>query len=101
MGAAVLQGAAVVTRDLDLWIARRRAAGAAHPRAPNPTRPQGQIQNARAPRNPPGSPPAYSTTTTGFPSTSIFGVMPSPGAVLADMKPSTRCGAPAAVETVT
>ena len=30
---------------------------------------------------------SYSTTTTGFPSTSIFGVMPRPGAVLADMKP--------------
>ena len=43
----------------------------------------------------------YSTTTTGFPSTSIFGVMPRPGAVLADMNPFTRCGAPSAVETVT
>ena len=44
---------------------------------------------------------SYSTTSTGFPSTSIFGVMPRPGAALADMKPSTRCGAPSAVETVT
>ena len=44
---------------------------------------------------------SYSTTTTGAPSTSIFGVMPRPGAVLADMKPFTRCGAPSAVETVT
>ena len=44
---------------------------------------------------------SYSTTTTGFPSTSIFGAMPRPGAVLAAIKPFTRCGAPSAVETVT
>ncbi len=43
----------------------------------------------------------YSMTTTGFPSTSILGVMPRPGAVLADMKPFCRCGAPSAVLTVT
>jgi hypothetical protein len=44
---------------------------------------------------------SYSTTTTGSPSTSIFGTMPRPGAVLAAMKPLSRCGAPSAVETVT
>ena len=47
------------------------------------------------------APVSYSKTTTGFPSTSIRGVMPRPGAVLADMKPFTRCGAPSAVKTVT
>ena len=71
------------------------------PAGPNPKRP-GPAEPTRQPRvSRSGSPPAYSTTTTGFPSTSIFGVMPSPGAVLADMKPFTRCGAPSAVETVT
>ena len=44
---------------------------------------------------------SYSTTTTGAPSTSIFGAMPRPGAAFADMKPSTRRGAPSAVGTVT
>ncbi len=44
---------------------------------------------------------SYFTTTTGSPSTSIRGVMPRPGAVLADMNPLSRCGAPSAVETVT
>ena len=41
------------------------------------------------------------TSTTRLPSTFIFGSMPSPGEVLAAMKPCSRCGAPAAVLTVT
>ena len=41
------------------------------------------------------------STSAGFPSTSIFGVMPRPGAVDAAMRPFTRCGAPSAVLTVT
>jgi hypothetical protein len=40
-------------------------------------------------------------STTGFPSTSIFGVMPRPGDFDAAMRPFTRCGAPSAVLTVT
>ena len=44
---------------------------------------------------------AHAISTTRGPSTSSFGVMPRPGAVLADMKPFTRCGAPVAVLTVT
>ena len=43
----------------------------------------------------------YPTTTTGAPSTSIFGAMPSPGDFDAAMRPFTRCGAPSAVLTVT
>src|SRR5712692_5810272 len=40
-------------------------------------------------------------TGAGLPSTSIFGVMPRPGRVLAAIRPLTRCGAPSAVLTVT
>ena len=41
----------------------------------------------------------HDTTTTAFPSTSIFGVMPRPGDVEAAMRPFTRCGAPSAMLT--
>ena len=44
---------------------------------------------------------SYSTTTTGWPSTSMRGVTPRPGAVEAASRPLTRCGAPSAIETVT
>ena len=43
---------------------------------------------------------AQTSTTTG-PSTSNFGSIPNPGSSLAAIKPSTRCGAPSAVLTVT
>ena len=43
----------------------------------------------------------YSMTDTGFPSTPILGLVPSPGRVLAAMRPLTRRGAPSAVFTVT
>jgi Proline racemase len=42
----------------------------------------------------------YLMTPAGWPRTSRCGVMPSPGASDAVMKPSTRCGAPAAMATV-
>ncbi len=41
----------------------------------------------------------HATTTTAFPSTSIFGVMPRPGDLDAAMRPFTRCGAPSAMLT--
>jgi hypothetical protein len=44
---------------------------------------------------------AYSTSRTGFPSTSIFGVTPRPGPVLAARRPWLRLGAPWAKFTVT
>ena len=44
---------------------------------------------------------AYFTTNTGGPSTSIFGVIPKPGAVDAARRPCFRCGAPSAKSTVT
>ena len=44
---------------------------------------------------------AHATTTAGLPSTSIRGSIPRPGASGADIRPSTRRGAPWAVLTVT
>ena len=43
----------------------------------------------------------YEISSTGLPSTSIFGSMPSPGWVDAASRPCCRCGAPWAVLTVT
>jgi len=43
----------------------------------------------------------HSTTTTGFPNTSIFGRTPNPNSRDAASRPFTRCGAPSAVLTVT
>ncbi len=44
---------------------------------------------------------SHSTTTAGSPRTSIRGWIPRPGASEADIRPSTRRGAPTAVLTVT
>src|SRR5690606_27322035 len=43
----------------------------------------------------------HAITWTGWPRTSHFGVMPSPGVSGAVMNPFSRCGAPSAMETVT
>ena len=44
---------------------------------------------------------SHSMTSTGLPNTSSFGMIPSPGFVLAVIRPLTRRGAPSAVLTVT
>jgi hypothetical protein len=54
-----------------------------------------------APASPSHRQQVYQYRPTGSPSTSIFGVTPSPGVSGAAMRPFTRCGAPSAMDTVT
>ncbi len=58
-------------------------------------------QESLSDRGQPFPPLLQTTSTTGFPRTSILGEIPSPGALDAAKRPYFRSGAPVAVDTVT